>query len=177
MTKEASLPLGVVVERRELDNRWVSHSWQPVSVIPGAGPMDPKGEWTVLQTGEGWVRFHAGTLTLGLFPKETEGYRFNLAQKPPRLWLVLRSVEDEESAHDVEPFLVTACPYEAQDYQDSDDIVEPVVMPEAVAAFVQGYVERHHVDEPFEKRKRKRWSDKPDAVGLRSSRGNGGSHD
>ena len=178
MAKEASLPLGVVVERRELENRWVRHSWRPVSVIPGAGPMDPKGEWTVLQSGEGWVRFHAGTLTLGLFPRETEGYRVNLSQQPPRLWLVLRTLDDGDSPHDVEPFLVTACPYEAQDYQDSgDDIVEPVVMPEAVAAFVQAYVDRHHVDEPFEKRKRKRWSEKGEGVGLRFSRRDDETHD
>ena len=76
-----------------------------------------------------------------------------------------------DSPHDFVPFLVTACPYEAQDYLDSgDDIVEPVAMPAAVIAFVQEYVDRHHVDEPFHKRKRKRWSEQGAGVGRRSSR-------
>lgn len=172
MAGDVELPLGVVVERRALSNRWVPFAWRPVAVIPGAGEMDPKGDWLPLTSGEGWDQFHAGTLPLRLFPKETEGYRFNLSQEPPCLFVVLRSNEDdEELPHDVVPFLVTACPYEAQDYLDSgDDIVEPVTMPDAVVAFVQAYVDKHHVDEPFEKRKRKRWDGEGRRVGLRSSR-------
>ena len=55
-----------------------------------------------------------------------------------------------------QPFLVTASPYEAQQYQvGGDEIVEPVAMPEAVIAWVRDFVDRHHVDEPFVKRKRK----------------------
>lgn len=174
MSEEVRLPLGVVVERRALSNRWVPHAWHPVAVIPGAGPMDPKAEWKTLTSGEGWVHFHAGTLPLQLFPKETEGYRFNLSQEPPCLFVVLRTYEEGDSPHDVMPFLVTACPYEAQDYLDSgDDIVERVAMPEAVVAFVQGYIDKHHVDEPFHKRKRKRWGEEDRRVGLRSSRDDG----
>ena len=59
--------------------------------------------------------------------------------------------------HEVLPFLVTACPYEAQDYLDSgEEQVDVVPMPDGVIAFIQDYVERHHVEEPFHKRKRKR---------------------
>ena len=51
---------------------------------------------------------------------------------------------------------MTVCPYEAQDYLDSgEEIVEAVAMPEGVVAFVQAYIDEHHVDEPFYKRKRK----------------------
>lgn len=166
-----SLPLGVVLERRALDNPWHSHAWRPVAVIPGAAPLDPGGSWSLLRSGDGWDRFHAGTLKLELFPRETEGYRTNLSQEPPRLFVVLRSQDEADSPHDFVPFLVTACPYEAQDYLDSgDDIVEPVAMPDAVIAFVQDYVDRHHVDEPFHKRKRKRWSEQGGGIGRRSSR-------
>ena len=43
----------------------------------------------------------------------------------------MRQNDDGDVDHDVVPFLVTACPYEAQDYLDSgEDIVEPVAMPE-----------------------------------------------
>ena len=171
MRNEERLPLGVVVERRALKNRWVPFAWKPVAVVPGAGEMDPKGGWTELRAGEGWTHFLAGTLPLKLFSKETEGYRFNLSQEPPCLFVVLRTNDyDDESGHDVLPFLVTACPYEAQDYLDSgDDIVEPVAMPDAVVAFVQAYVDRHHVDETFEKRKRKNWKGEAQRIGLRSS--------
>jgi len=30
-----TLPLGIVLERRKIDNPWVDHTWRPVAVIPG----------------------------------------------------------------------------------------------------------------------------------------------
>ena len=177
MKDQERLPLGVVVERRELESRWVRFAWRPTGVIAGAGPLDPEGDWTLLDSGEGWTKFHAGTLSLELFPKETEGYRLNRSQEPPRIFVVLRTLDDDDLPHDVLPFLVTACPYEAQDYLDSgDDIVEAVTMPDAVVAFVQAYIDRHHVDEPFEKRKRKRWAEQRGGIGLRSSRNGSNGH-
>ena len=158
MEKQESLPLGVVVERRVSSHPWLDHSWRPVTVIPGAPALDPAGEWRLLQEGEGWARYHAGTLTLELFHRETEGYKVNLSQEPPRLFVVLRTGTDSESVHELVPFLVTACPYEAQDYLDSgEELVEGVAMPPDLVAFVQAYIDRHHVDEPFYKRKRKRY--------------------
>ncbi len=151
-----TLPLGIVLEQRAIEHRWAKHSWLPVSVIPGAPPLDATGDWRVLRQGEGWTHFHAGTLPLELFRKETEGYRTNLSQDPPRLFVILRSGEDADSEHDWVPIHATACPYEAQDYLDSgDDLVESVPMPPEIVAFVQTFVDRHHVDEPFVKRKRK----------------------
>jgi hypothetical protein len=150
-----SLPLGVVLERREVENRWIKHRWLPVAVLPGAPARDPRGDWRSLETGEGWERFHAGTLPLELFRKETEGYRVNLSQTPPRVFVALRSGEEADSDKEYLPFLVTVCPYQAQDYLDSGNDVEAVPMPPGLVAFVQDFVDRHHVDEPFYKRKRK----------------------
>jgi len=150
-----TLPLGIVLDRKEIDNRWVRHRWLTVAVLPGAPPRDPRGEWTLLDRGEGWERFHAGTLPLELFRKETEGYRVNLSQTPPRVFVVLRNGEDADSEKECLPFLVTVCPYQAQDYLDSGNTLEVVAMPPDVIAFVQDFVDRHHVDEQFYKRKRK----------------------
>jgi len=153
----ANLPLGIVVERRAVDNPWISHTWRAISVIVGAPTLSPFDEWTLMREGDGWAQFHAGTLTLDLFRKETEGYKVNLSQDPPRLYVVLRDDDEAGSAHEVVPFLVTVSPYEAQDYLDSgEDQVDAVAMPEAVIAFVEAFVGHHHVEEPFYKRKRKR---------------------
>jgi hypothetical protein len=172
--KQESLPLGVVLERRRIDNPWQEYVWKPVAVIPGARACDPQGDWPVLAAGEGWAHFHAGTLPLELFRKETEGYKVNLSQQPPRLFVVLRSGEDMDCDHDLAPFLVTACPYEAQDYLDSgEETVEVVAMPEGVVAFVQAYIDAHHVDEPFRKRKRKRHEGGDESFGRRPAPGSG----
>ena len=170
MEKQLVMPVGIVVERRELNNRWQKVAWKPVGVLPGASPIDGK---RVLLSGEGWVHFHMATLPLELHRKETLAYKTNLNSEPPKLYVVLRMTEDPADEEDVRPFLVTASPFEAQDYLDSgDDIVEGVTMPDAVIAWIRDFCDRHHVDEPFKKRKRKRYD--PNEVGFGKRPGGGG---
>ncbi len=156
MEKIRSLPIGVVIERRRVDHPWKDHDWRPVEVIPGAPALDPRGPWTLLREGEDRARYHAGTLPLELFRSETEGYKASLRDGQPRLFVVLRRNEDPDVDHEVLPFLVTANPYEAELYLASgEEIVEGVPMPPDVAAVVQAFFDRHHVEEVFVKRQRK----------------------
>ncbi len=149
-----SMPLGVVIERREIDNPWQDHEWRPVAVIPGAAPTT---EWTELARGERAVRYLAATLPLELHRKETEAYLVNFSNERPLVYVLLTGDDEPDAPHEVKPALVTASPYEAQDYLDAgEDIVEGVAMPDGVIAWVQAFIDRHHVDEPFRKRKRKR---------------------
>jgi len=70
---------------------------------------------------------------------------------------------------------VTVCPFEAQDYDDTeDDMVGGVPMPDEVIAWVQDVVDEHHVDVPFKKRKREPYD--PRRGGFARSPGRGGSH-
>ncbi len=163
---------GVVLERRKIDNPWQEYAWRAVAVIPGAPPVT---EWQVLRQGDGWVHYHAGTLDIELHRKETEGYRVNLAHTSPRVFVLLRPDEDDETGHEVVPFHVTVCPFEAQDYDDTeDDVVEGVPMPDEVIAWVQDFVDEHHVDVPFKKRKREPYD--PRRGGFARSPGRGGRH-
>jgi Protein of unknown function (DUF3305) len=159
MERRISMPLGVVVERRELDNRWQRFAWQPVAVIPGAAPVS---EWRELVRGERFVRWHAATLPLELHRAETEAYRVNLSGRQPAIYVVLRRIEPSErtAGNDVGPFAVTASPYDAEGYMEGEDVVEAVPMPDALIAWVRAFVERHHVDQPFVKRKRPKGADR-----------------
>lgn len=147
--------VGVVLERRDSDHPWQDHVWRARAVMPGGGPG---GSWRLLETGAGWRRYYAGSLVLRLYPRETEGYRQNLSQTTPAVYVVLRPGTEDAGAdtHEVKPFLVTVCPFEAQDYLDSgEEAVESVPMPAELAAWLQAFIDRHHVDEPFIKRKQK----------------------
>jgi len=65
---------------------------------------------------------------------------------------------EEADEKDVIPFLVTACPYEAMGYSESgDEIVDGAQMPAPLIAWIQGFIDDFHVDEPFKKRKNKRY--------------------
>ncbi len=154
--------VGIVLERRDSDHPWQDHAWSVQAVMLGGGPA---GGWRVVDTGKGWTRYYAGCLDLRLFRRETEGYRQNLARDPPSVFVVLRPGEGEgDGGHEVEPFLITACPFEAQDYMDSgEETVETVPMPAEIAAWIRAFIDRHHVDEPFIKRKQK-----PKQCGLTS---------
>ena len=117
MSADASMSLGVVVERREIENPWQDYVWRPIAVISNAA----RGErWRELQRGADWVHFLAATFDLELFRGETEGYLTNLSQNPPLIYVVLRQGEEAED-NEVEPFHVTACPFEAMGYHESGD--------------------------------------------------------
>ncbi|MFT5440202.1 MAG: hypothetical protein ACI9MJ_002072 [Alphaproteobacteria bacterium] len=150
MTSE-SMPVGVILERREIDNPWESHSWTPVGVVPGAADLP---DWKEVAKGEGWVQFYAGTLSLELNRDETEDYRYNLANDPPSVYVLLREDEDVEAG--IAPFKLTVSPSEAQAYLDGDELLlEPVPMPEIVKSWLAAFIERYHVDQPVYKRTRK----------------------
>ncbi|HJO74512.1 MAG TPA: DUF3305 domain-containing protein [Rhodospirillales bacterium] len=151
-----SVDVGIVIERRMVDSPWQDYEWSPVAVIVGAPPMDATDEWMELRRGDDWVHFHAGTLPLELFAGETEGYRKNISEDQPYIYIVLNPGEEADDP-EVIPFLATACPYEAESYtEDTDQIVEGVPMPPEVVAWVLDYIDTYHVDVKFEKRKQKK---------------------
>lgn len=153
MERSVRMALGVVVERRRSASRWQDWSWRPVSVILGAPPVGP--EWRELVRGETWTHYHAANLPLELHRSETSDYLLNLAQRPPRIYVVLRAAEGAPQPY--RPLLITASPAEAEAYLASgDEIVEGVPMPAEVIAWLRDFVARHHVERPFVKRKRRR---------------------
>ena len=151
LERMVTMPVGVVVERRDIDNPWQKWRWRPVAVMTGEAPAASGSE---LLRGEGFVRYFGGTLPLDLHRKETEAYRRNLSNAPPTIYVALRS--DSAITGDMlyRPVQVTASPYIAEDLLDGDDIVEALAMPDGLIAWVQAFIDRHHVDEPFVKRKR-----------------------
>lgn len=152
--REVSLTLGIVVEKRKSSHAWADWVWKPVSVLmnPPAGK-----NWEVLRISNDVTQYHAGIVHLVLHRKDTEALRENLMLPEPELYVVLREPADPDEEFPYEPHSVTASAFDAQDSTDAgDDLVEKVPMPEAVAAFIQAFVEQHHIDEEFIKRKRDR---------------------
>ncbi len=150
----ASIPMGVVIRKAPGVTRWAAWSWQVVAVVPGAGPAD----WKEMRRDGETVDYHAATLTMDLWRAETEAYVEGLRARVPSVFVVLRQAGSaKKDGFPYKVHVVTASPYEAQDYQDSgEEVVERVPMPEGLAAFVQAFVDEHHREEPFVKRKRGR---------------------
>ena len=142
-----SIPLGVVIRRAPGVTRWAGWVWKAVAVLPGAGPAD----WREIARDGDAVDFHAATLDLVLFRSDTEAYLSGLSTREPSVYVVMREGEAEFP----QVVLATVSPYEAQDYADSgEDMIEKVAMPEGLADWIGAFVEQHHVEEAFVKRKR-----------------------
>lgn len=148
LQKSISMPLGIVIRRAPGVTRWAKHVWKAVAVLPGAGEAD----WKELRRENDTIEFHAATLPLELFRTDTEAYLHGLSAKIPSIYVVMRETED---ARPLDVMLATASPYEAQDYADTgEELVEKVPMPDGLIAWIRDYIELHHEDEVFVKRRR-----------------------
>ncbi len=146
-----TMPVGVVVRQAPGVTKWARRIWRAVAVIPGA----PQADWVVMRREGDTVDFHAGTLPLTLHRSETEAYLTAISCDVPKFYVVMRTPLHDSETRPLDLLTVTASPYEAQDYTDNgEDIVEPVAMPPAMIAWIQSFIDKHHHDEVFIKRKR-----------------------
>lgn len=153
MDRVLSIPLGVVIAREKIDHPWQEYLWRPVAVFLNAPQAPP---WRELRRDPAFVHYHAATLPLELHPKETAGYRANLIDGGPSVYVVLRE-KGEGAEPPIEVALVTASPHEAEAYGHGDgETVGAVAMPEAVVELMAEFVAEHHVEEVFVKRQRQK---------------------
>ncbi len=147
--------VGIVVEKRRIGHPWQEWQWRATQALAGAPQI---ARWiTISQTGD-CIQYHAATVRVELHRKETESYLYNLASPQPSLFVVMREPDhDDEDGDDERPHvhLVTASVFEAQDYLDSgEEMVDAVPLPDVLARWLQAFVDAHHVEEKFIKRKR-----------------------
>jgi Protein of unknown function (DUF3305) len=145
----ARIPVGVVVERRKARSPWIEFLWRPVFVFAGEPSAEP---WTALGSTEDITLFYAGAAAVELYRTETANYSGNLESDGPLLWVILRPTGSEPAYRLLS---VTADPAEGEALAAAgNDLVETVPMPAMIAREVADFVGRHHVEEPFFKRRR-----------------------
>ncbi|MGX0902701.1 hypothetical protein ACSSV8_001266 [Roseovarius sp. MBR-79] len=151
--KQVLLPIGVVVRKTPGVTRWQAWCWRPVAVLPGAGPA----AWRELRREGEVVEYHAATVMLDLHHTQTEAYIEGLNAQVPSVYVLMRPAPRGADEMPYEITLVTASPFEAQEYCDaSEEIMEKVPMPEGLAALIRDFVAAHHSAEVFKKRQRDR---------------------
>jgi hypothetical protein len=145
------IPVGVVVERRNAESKWLDFLWRPVSVLLGVPSAAP---WTPLDTEAEATVFFAGLARIELHRTETANYRENLDSGAPALWVALCPVAAERP-YDV--LVVTADPAEGEALTDAGaNLVEAVPMPADIVDAVIQFIARYHVERNFVKRQRER---------------------
>ncbi len=138
-------------------------SWAVVGLLPGAGPSN----WKEIYRKGDSVEYHASTLSLELWPSDTEAYLMELSSREPSAYVVF-TMDDTSKKEDIEFNLITVSPYEAQDYLDGGEArVERVAMPRMLRDIVVDFCRHLHTEEAFIKRKRDklRVDQKQDGIG------------
>ncbi len=145
---QLSMPIGVVVRKSPGATRWAKWCWKAVAILPGAADR----RWHLLRKDGEVSEFHAATVPLDLHRTDTEAYLTGISARVPTLGIVMRDGEGDDP---LDVVLVTASPYETQDYLDSgEDIVELVPMTDGLIALIRDFCAEHHEDETFVKRRR-----------------------
>jgi hypothetical protein len=158
-----TVEVGVIVERRALQNPWIDHAWRPIAALAGTPAAAP---WTVLSETPQATRYYAGAFQVEFFGSETTMYRENLRSGNPSLWVSLRPAETPPG---IVLHLVTADPSEGEALTEpGTDVIETVPMPPEIQHRLAAFVEAHHVERPFVKRKRDRAD--PEAMATRAPR-------
>lgn len=154
VTRTTSLAVGVVLACEETDHPWQDRRWRPLDVLVGVPDLETGA---VLESGDGFTHYFAGTFEIEMHRKETSAYVVNLQNTPPAVYVVVTEAEDDGGVLPYEVSYVTVSPFEAQDFLDTgEDIVEAIPMVAPLVAWVQRFVDEHHEEEEFIKRQRDR---------------------
>lgn len=142
---EPEITLAVVMQRRAVQNRWLSEVWEPLGVVlnhPGGGEVCPLvDEGGIAQ----WL--HPG-FKVKLFRDEAEGYYLNVSTREPRVFVMWR-MQDGRG----QPEFVTLSYNEAGRMMDGGEQVDAVPMPAELFAWVGAYVEANYRPEPKKRRR------------------------
>ena len=146
-----TMPVGLIIRKQPGVTRWVKWIWQPVGLIPGAGET----EWRELRRDGDTVEYHAATLNLTIYSSDTDAYRATLNSRTPSLYVVMSDAADPVNGCPWTPKLITVNAFEGQGYNESGEgLVELVPMPVPMIAWLRDFIEKHHVEEEFIKRRR-----------------------
>lgn len=138
-----SVRLGIVGQSRPPVTQWSGRVVRPVSATVDVPPLEAG---TVMADHDGLQTVYLGDHALVLHSGETRHYIDNLTAKQPSVWIAV----DEGRVS-----VVTADPYEGEALaSDPERLVEAVPMPGKLAARLDAFIEAHHVEEVFHKRKR-----------------------
>ena len=137
--------VAVVMRRERINNRWQPWRWALADVVPHQDGFGDKPRLLLKdENEERWL--HPG-FTVELYLGDAEGYYLNVTTPKPCFWVVWRLEEEALLADEpiAVPHIVTLSYHDAGRWLDAQETVEQVPAPPDVVAWVQAFVNEHHV--------------------------------
>ncbi len=139
--------IAVVVERKTMESRWLSHQWEVLGATP-----DVAGEARVLrEDASSLQRLYPG-FEVRLYPEEAEGYYLNVSSDTPSVFVALRM---DEASGEPYPYQATLSYNEAARWMDGGERVDRVAAWPDLIVWMGEWVEENYRPEP-KKRQRPR---------------------
>jgi Protein of unknown function (DUF3305) len=149
-TPRPAIDVAVVMRRERIEGaaaRWQQWRWVLAEVIQGDAGFGAQPRLLLKnESEERWL--HPG-FKVELLESDAEGYYLNVSTQSP-CWFVLWRME-EEAAYADEPIampqIVTLSYHDAGRWLDAQETVEQVPAPDDIVAWLQDFVDEHHVRE------------------------------
>jgi hypothetical protein len=136
----ASMPIAVVMQRRQVKHIWADTVWNAVAVLPQSGTL-PRVQ--PLPAEEGCDSFLVSGLTLELYPDEDDGYFENWIAPEPKIFIMWR--QQEPCAM---PVTASVSYGEGTRMMDSGESADGVPMPPEIHAWLGDYLRLHYKPKP-----------------------------
>ncbi len=142
---------------------WQAPSWYLNGVVVGDSVTHNAADASRIGSTDKGELFSWCGFNITLYKDACERYWHALIGDKPKIYVVCRDdVDEAESDLGIAPMLVT-CDYdEAISYVETDELVLSAEIPAELYHYMEAFVLEHYKPKPFEKRKRKKWADKPD---------------
>ena len=131
-------PVAVIIEKQQIDNRWVSEKWEAIGVVPAFG-AEPDAPPKQIFADEQREQFLVGHFLLELFRDEVDNYHLNLLSPEPRVFVMWRMDEDF-----AKPVAASLSYGEAARWLDSGEHCDGVPMPPEIADWLGDFVNTHY---------------------------------
>ena len=156
-------PVAVIMQRTPLANRWADERWEAVAVEPEdrlvATTAPSNAPNSAPSSAAAATRWRCPGHEIELHPAEGEGYYLNLSTPEPKVFVLWRMAEPDDTTEDAaepraRPLIVTVSYGEAARFLDVGEQVDAVPMPAAILAALESFVAAHYRPEPRKKVKR-----------------------
>ena len=145
-----ALRVGVVMQRRRLDNRWQSHQWRPLEIV--VEPGLPPGVHCLRDDDADSRWLHAG-FEVALYSDEGEGYHLNI-NAPQPCWFIMWRMDEQDGAEFALPKSVTLSYNEAARLMDGGEQVDTLPLSQDMIEQVAMFAAEHYRPEPKRKRRK-----------------------
>lgn len=137
----------VVMQKRVVENRWLSEMWEPVAVLSDGVHESESGRVSgstrLVSESDGIERWIFPAMPVVLRREEAEGYYLNISTPQPRVF-VMWQLHDEQGV----PLEVSASYNDACSWMDAGEQVDSVAMPPDMYDAVSEFAREHYRPQP-----------------------------